>query len=397
MSCTAITAVTTQESGRYMANEIRSRFFAKSPIIQLQPRGVVPEGMGDSWNVLTYERSAPTEVEPQWQDVLLTNLNGAEGGMCLPPVTKVGVGSTTRTFNMQRIAVEGPDFCAEQLRGPFELMQQLNAITKQLGQYTRLLWENRYRHNYFRLVQTKVGVDGCPPTESTSGALTYPAVCPTSVLTQGILDRYAAQLIRDGAGEEGTLATDNGYPLLTLLTSWEQSRSLIFNNADIRQDIRWAEPSELLKPFLTNKRIYSGFIHVIDPYPRRFTCSGGVYTEVGAFILTAASQGNKAVINPAYRTAPYEETVIFDPSVYRSLIPRPISNPAPKFSFNPLNYVGEWEVKNIEDRVCNPDKNIIYHRGILAEAPMPMSPERGVAFVHLRCDPACSLITTCPS
>jgi hypothetical protein len=116
-----------------------------------------------------------------------------------------------------------------------------------------------------------------------------------------------------------------------------------------------------------------------------------------SLILTAASQGNKAVINPAYRTAPYEETVIFDPSVYRSLIPRPISNPAPKFSFNPLNYVGEWEVMNIQDRTCNPDKNILYHRGILAEAPMPQSPERGVAFVHLRCDPACQLITTCPS
>lgn len=396
MSCTAITAVTTQESGRYMANEIRSRFFARSPIIRLQPRGVVPQGLGDSWNILTYERSAPTDAEPQWQDVLLSNMDGGEGGMCLPPVTKVGVASTTRSFNMQRIALEGPDFCAEQLRGPFELMSQLNAITKILGEYSRLLWENRYRHNYFRLAQTKVVVDGCPPTESTTGALTYPATCPTSILTQGILDRYAAQLIRDGA-DEGALATDNGYPLLTLITSWETSRNLIFLNADIRQDIRYATPNELLKPFLTNKRIYSGFIHVIDPYPRRFTCAGGVYTEIPPFILTAASKGQKAVLNPSYRTAPYEETVIFDPTVYTSLIPRPITNPAPKFTFDPVNYVGEWEVKNIEDRKCNPDKNIIYHRGILAEAPMPGSPERGVAFVHLRCDPACSLATSCLS
>jgi len=93
MSCTAITEVVTRESGRFIANEIYTRHFADTPIIRLVQRGVVPEGMGDSWSVLTYERSAPTEVEPTWHNVLSSESDGAEGGMCLAPATKVGIAS----------------------------------------------------------------------------------------------------------------------------------------------------------------------------------------------------------------------------------------------------------------------------------------------------------------
>lgn len=396
MSCSAITSVTTQESGRFIASEIFRRFFARSPIIRLTQRGVVPEGMGDSWSVLTYERSAPTESEPLWHNVLSSESEGAEGGMCLAPPERVGIASTTRSFNMVRKFLQGPYFCAESMRGPFELMQQLNAITDILGQYTRLSWEIRYRHNYFRMVQTKVVVNGCPPAENSNGELTYPAACPNAILTQGLLNRYASHLLRDGA-DDSALMTDNGRPILTLITSAETSDNLIFLNADIRQDLRWGQPSELLKPFITDARTYRGFIHIIDPYPRRFTCADGVFTEVPAFDLAAATKGQKAKIRDAYRVAPFEESVIFDPQVYKSLIPKPITNPAAKFNFDPVNYVGDWSVKNIPHETCNPDGNILFHRGILAEAPMPIHPERGVAFVHLRCDPACNLVTTCSS
>lgn len=396
MSCTAITAVTTQESGRYIDTEIYTRYFARNPIIRLTQRGTVPEGMGDSWSNLTYERSAPTDVEPTWNNVLSSELDGGEGGMCLSPAVKVGIGSTTRSFNMQRINLQGPDFCAESMRGPFALMQQLNAIIEILGDYSRLIWENRYRHDYFRMVKRKVVVDGCPPTESNTGALTYPAVQPTSILTQGILNRYAAKLKRDGA-DMSAMMTDNGSAVLTLLCSQETSDNLIYMNADIRQDLRWGKPNELLAPFITDGRVYRGFIHVIDQYPRRFTYAGGIYTEIAPFILNAASKGQKAEINPIWEVAPYEETVIFDPTVYTSLIPKPIGTVAAKFPFNPINYTGQWEVLNIRDRICNPLGNILYHFGTLAEAPMPVHPERGMAFVHLRCDSPCNLITTCPS
>jgi hypothetical protein len=101
----------------------------------------------------------------------------------------------------------------------------------------------------------------------------------------------------------------------------------------------WRARKAVLKPFnpsdyqgewsVADNRTYRGFIHIIDPYPRRFTCSGGVYTEIPAFNTVAATKGQKAEINTAYETAPHEELVIFDPQVYTSLIPRPIGTVAP--------------------------------------------------------------------
>lgn len=393
MACTAITDIVVRESGRYLADEIYKRNFARSPWQTLVRRGEYPKGLGDTINVLTYERSAPTDAAPTWSTVA-TN-DGDEGGACLPPVTKVGIASTTRNFNLARRALEGPDFCAEDLRTPFELAQQLNAVTDILAEYVLLEWDIRDRHEYFRLCQRKVVIDGCPPTETNTTATTYPAACATSILTQGILNRYKVKLFRDGANQSA-LGRMDGAPVLTLICSAETSDNLIFVNSDIRQDLRDGNPSELLKA-IGVERSYRGFFHVIDSYPRRFSCDQGAYTEIAAFSLAAATKGNKAEVNSSWETASYEETFIFDPTVFTQLIPRPVVNPADKFTFDPVTYTGIWSVKNVPDRVCNPDGNIIYHRGILAAGSMPVHPERGVAFVHLRCDPACNLVTECPS
>jgi hypothetical protein len=81
--------------------------------------------------------------------------------------------------------------------------------------------------------------------------------------------------------------------------------------------------------------------------------------------------------------------------VFQQMIPRPVTNPAEKFSFDPISYLGNWSVKNIAHRTENPDNNIIFHRGILAAGSMPEYPERGVAFLHKRCDAALNLVTSC--
>lgn len=369
---------------------IYNRVFPFSPWIALIKKDIFPEGMGEVISNLTYERSAPTDAEPTWSSVDTNETaQGAEGGSCLPSATKISVGSTTRTWSLYRRVLEGPDFCAEDLRTPFALGQQLDRIYNILSDRIRQEWEFRYRHEYLRLTGTKVVVNA-NLTEGTS--TTFPATQATSVLTQGVLDRYYMKQYRNGAANSA-LGLENGAAVLTLLTDAETSQSLIFNNEDIRQDIRWAEPSALLKP-LGVRRSYKNFYHVYDPFPIRYTYSGG-YNEVAPFSSTAATKGNKTIINNSWEVAPYTTSHIFDPSVLTSRIPRPVVAPAPHFKFDPVNYVGQIKVQNIPDRVCNPDGNIIYHRAILAQASEPVHPERGVSFVHLRCDPALNLVSSC--
>lgn len=346
--------------------------------------------MGETISVLTYERSVPTSAEPTWSDVAV--VDGAEGGACLPSATKVSIASTTRNYNLKRRVLEGPDFCAEEFRTVFSLGDQLNSIMGVLSEYSRTEWDIRDRHEYFRLCKRKV-VAGATPAESNTSATTYPAFCASSILTQGLLDRLKLKLIRDGAAASA-MGKDNGAPVLTLVTSAEASDRLIRDNADIRQDLRWGQPNELLRS-IGVERSFRGFFHVIDAFPRRFTCAAGVYTEVAAFSTTAATKGNKTEVNPSYETATHEESFIFDPEVFHQLVPEPVVKPAADFRFDPISYMGSWKVQNIPDRVCNPDGNILYHRGILAAGSKPVHPERGVAIVHLRCDPAINAVASC--
>lgn len=397
-----ITDIVTSESGRIIQEVITRDVFPTSPWMTLVRRAEFPQGMGQDLSVLTYERSAPTTAQPTWTQIAV--VDGAEGGDCLPATTKIPVGSTKRTFYLYRTAVEGPDFCAVDLHRALMLGQQLNAISDILGDYVRLLWEMQDRQEYFRICTTKVLVDGCPPSEDRTALETWDAVAAAtnadcdgfSVLTQGILNRYRPLLIRDGAAKSA-LGMRDGSPILTLITSLETSDNIIFLNGDIRQDIRWGAPNKLLAP-LGVVGDYRGFYHVHDPFPRRYNCAvDGTtqFTQAATFTMSTASKGQRAEVSTAWRTASLEETFIYDPDVFTQLIPKPVTNPSAKFTFDPVSYVGDIKVMNIPHRTDNPDGTILYHRAILAAASMPYRPQRGVAFLHLRCDPACNLVTAC--
>lgn len=387
MACSAVTDIVVRESGRF-SDEIFTRAFPRSPWIGLINKDVFPEGMGEIISNLTYERSAPTTAVPTWSDVSVSD--GALGGACLPTATKIAIASTTRTWNLQRRALEGPDFCVEELRTPFAIRKQLDAIIDILTDYSIIEWEIRYRHEYLRLVKRKVVIG---PVLQEGEGTGFPPQCATGNLTQGVLKRYKQKLIRDGAAGSA-LGKRDGTAVLTIIVSAETSDNLIFLNSEIRQDLRWGKPSELLAPYGV-EREYGGFYHLIDEFPIRYTCAAGVYTEVAPFDTEAATKGNKAKVRAAWEAAPYEVSFMFDRTVFTSRIPKPITNPAPGYRFDPVNYMGEWSAKNILDRDCNPDGTILFHRGILASGSEPIHPERGVAFVHQRCDPALNIVGSC--
>jgi len=370
---------------------IYDRVFPSSPWIGLVRRDQWQAGMGEILTNLTYERSAPTDAVPTWTNVAVES--GAEGGACLPPVQKIAIGSTNRTYQLQRRALEGPDFCVEEIRSVFALRDQLDKIISVLSEYAKLEWEIRYRHEYLRLVALKVVIRQSGNVEGTGEG--WPASCATAQLSQGVLNRYGVRLRRNGANMSA-LGKQNGAGVLTLIASQETIDALIFQDPEIRQDFRWGRPSELLGQYGV-EGTYRGFYHIIDEFPIRYTCSGGVYTEIAPFDIEAATKGNRAIVRSAWNSATSEVSYIFDPTVFTSLIPDTITNPHPDFKFSPVNYTGKFMLRNIPDRVCNPDQTIMYHRAILESASQPVHPERGVAFNHLRCDAPMALRDRCDS
>lgn len=401
MGCTGITDILTRETGRYLPGEIFRRNFGTSPWVPggLLERGVYPAGLSEVISNLVYGRSAPTDVNAAgWANI--TVVDGQEGGACLPPTAKINIGSTPRTFRLQRKALEGPDFCAEEFRSVFDLRKQLDQISAIIAERVRIEWEEYNRYQYFLNCQTKVVVDNCSsPTTDTSLATTYPAACPTQTIGVGFLDKFRNQAIRNGAAASSIL--QNGLPTLAIIASPEWIENFIIANAETRQDIRWADAGEgsratLLRALGVNMT-YRGYMLIADMFARRFTCDGGVYTTVSPFKDNTVTKGTTDDINPSWETAPYEELFIFDPMVMKQLVPAPITNPAPNFRFDPISYVGDIKVQNIPNRQCNPDGNILYHRVIMAASSEPMLTWKGYAFAQLRCDPACGNATSCSS
>jgi len=207
-------------------------------------------------------------------------------------------------------------------------------------------------------------------------------------------------LIRDGA-VSSAMGFNEGSPILTLMTSPETSDLIKHElEEDSLLGIRDGAQSELLAPYGAGMREYKGFYHLKIPFLRRFTCSSdqqGVetITQISPWTMGAASKGQKAEVSATWRTTPYEESVIFDRAVMTQLVPGSITNPSAQFQFSAVDYLGTLSVKNILHETDNPDGTILFHRAVLSSATKPVHPELGVAFLHLRCDPACNLVTAC--
>jgi len=331
------------------------------------------------------------------------------------PVALQGVtfGQKLRQYSLEWASVESPDIALEDLRFAVKRREQLSNIMDVLTDSTSIIWQERYRDQYTRNVAAEGNL--VLPGTSASGIITantslyagavYYAVLsgvytsgvsgafttttntlPQSQLTQGILKRLYMKLVRDGAGRNA-MGRENGAPVFMLITSAETSESIIRLNADIRQDYRWAKPNELLTP-LGIERSYGGFYHSIDPYPPRFvvgtvTSTNDSIIRVYPFRRVLTTKGYSYDVNSRYETADYELSYIYHQDVFRSVVPAPVST-ANKMAFNPQNYRGEFKWVNIPDRQTNPDGNVGYFRGVVANGARPIFPQYGYAILHKR-------------
>lgn len=182
-------------------------------------------------------------------------------------------------------------------------------------------------------------------------------------------------------------------PVLEVITSNEAFLNMLRNNPDLRETILYAwmgakDDNPLLPGGIPKKRrLFGNFVFSIDPYPRRFAFSGGAYTEIAVWTTQATTKGLKRVINPAWEAAPYEETIVYTPDVFQSLAWNANPNPpAPGWKFDPINSMGDWSVRNILERDCNPDGTMIFWRAIMGDATRPINPDVGYTILHLRCN-----------
>jgi hypothetical protein len=414
------------ESNR-IGDDIYRKTVDTSPWLKLVKQDAWPDEMGDTISVLVYERSLPYDSSGpkiNWSD--LTQNGGAYGGALSYngsgnaasgsdsfPASggTLEFGQTLRTYGLQHAALESPNVSLNDLRFPMKRKEQLANIMQIMTESTTDVWIQRYRDQYVDQAENKLlataatdtsgltnadtAITGTIRVLSTGNGTRVTGFASTTVanngvtqLSQTILDRVYMDLLRNGAGANA-YDRANGAPVFLAIMSPETSDSLIRANADIRQDFRWSERvSELLAP-LGVQRSYRNFHHLVDAFAPRYNLVNNVFTRVYPFVRSTnqspntSRQGFKYELNPNYLSATYEDTIIFVPEVFTSLVPKPLSIGA-GMEFNAQNYRGEFTWRNILDRDNNPDGTLGYFRAIYSNGAKPIFPHMGYVIRHAR-------------
>lgn len=377
------------ESGRF-GMLISSKMIASDPWNALVEQDFFPEGMGDTIQTLLYERTVvPNVTSTAWTDVLV---NDGSGNICVQTPQTINYARTIRSYNLKQAAVKSPILCVEDIRFAYKFGQQLAEQYKILEENTRWFWNNRYRDEFSRNAGHHIVTDVANAfTMSETGSnVAFPGSQAKYALDQGMLDIWYLKLVRDSA--EGSYAKVDGVPQFALICSPEQSDALKRQNADTRSDLRFSSKvDDLIKPFGVGWA-YKGFIHLVDLQAPRYNYSGGVYTRVPFFASTPASTGQKADVNPAYNTAAFEVSFIWNPKVFTSRVPKPLTSPGGKTSFPAQEYRGTFNWINNKDNDKNPTGKNGFFLAEFMQGSEPKRVEWGYAIMHLRCGPTVNYI-----
>jgi hypothetical protein len=247
-----------------------------------------------------------------------------------------------------------------------------------MTQVTRNTWENRYRDEFHAIADNKVlcAATGTAITAAQESIAKVPTSAVTANVSNAILDKIYYSLIRGGAGSNA-YGRENGRPVFSLVLSSEASYQLQ-TEAGFRDDVRYnnAKVSDLIAP-LGIEKSFRGFYHLVDDLAPRYAAN---YSLVAPYSVSA---GGIATPNPAYESAPFEAAYVLHPEVCEALIPNPMSG-SNGLSFDPVNYRGKFDWKNIANEITNPDGTIGFFRGVLASATKPIKTEFGYVLLFKR-------------
>lgn len=362
-----------------------------------------PTGVGYTLRSIMIEGMTTGSAENDWTAVTASS-GGVINPLSAPTISDLTWGQTYTNSTPAYKSYKTPCISLDDLRFDHDVAAQLTATKNQLVQLTAEWTANRKRYEAARLMPQIVSRPGFGSssnivgiTDTTKDVGKSGLATPTATLHQSQLDAAYEYLLTNGAGMEGSRASvDDGSPVLTLVTS-RQASDKIIRDANIREDFRWGNPGELLKP-LGVRRTYRGFAHVIDTELPRYDLVANVFVRRLPYSMTSSgiSSGEGRVLNSAWLTAEYELSYILPRDAYNQLVINPFDREIAGASFEdrPEYYNAQFFWHNVKDNSTNIFGKIGRWVGLSANASQPVYPKRGMTILSKRCPddqtfPAC--------
>lgn len=367
-----------RESGR-IAGYAVERMRTQSPWATLMNKGLFESGMGVTHTSVLYERTIPSET----YDWAAVSVNNGAGNSCVPNADTILNASTEYTHSLNERAFNSQRFCWNDLYTAWQVKDQIRQIVSNFTGNIVDVWENRDRDQYVSISQHKcIFSGGTLIDQANSFALTT----PDSYATPDLMDEVYQRLLQDGADMESEVGKADGASVFMLYLGFEQSRALVKGNEGVRDDVRWSsEVDSLLKPFSV-KRVLNGWAHMIDVKAPRWNFTAGAWVRVPFWTTDGnATIGTRAVVNPAYQSAGYEDLIVYLRNVAQREMPRSMGSFGEGTSFNVQDFAGNIQWRNILSETENPDGNIGFFRAVLQAAYRQLNPNLGYCIRVKRC------------
>lgn len=395
--------------------------------LNLIPRGVYPKNVGTFRSVFSIGNVEPTNDDGIWSPIDLSNQLGTQGDAtdspneyCTNNWTDVEWGFFEGTYGPERKQLRGPIVCKKDLEFSHDPDDFLRGYVEEISKYAQREWELNLERHHVRLSRKAIAVSNFEAAVDAGDQESVSGIdCPDCELTEEMLEILAERLYEDGAttpDSNGFITWEpNGF-IWTLYIGMNQSMRILRQNAELRQDYRFAtmgagaDGSPITKR-LGSSKVVGNFRHVINQRPRRYSCDGSTFTLIPRYIDAgggdAPTKGSAQIINPAWRAAPYEGADILSPELYTSEIVQPV-NAAGGLSYPATDYMGKWDFvtgayKWIDAEQTNCDDPLEEqgrHFGQLAHAPKPKLSARfkyGYHIIFKRCAGTSVECTTCSS
>lgn len=366
--------------------------------LNLIPSDTYPLNAGLTLSTFTLGRSFPTSDTETWTPTTTIN-NGASPGACAITYNEVNVGFDERTYGPEKFGLKGPVLCADEFIFDHNAEAFLEGYLRSLEKRSTWSISNRLMNLYSFFVPKHVTVSATNFQAVAGGTGAVPTAGPTLTasradceLGQDHLDRIAAILNQEGAmmpDSDGWIQMGEAGPEYPLYIGQEMSNLIALNNAEFRQDVRWATPNLLMKR-MGASRVIKNFRHVINLYPPRYNYTGTAYTRVNTFRMVPGTKGFTGETHPEWEAADYEAAFVLSPWVLTSRKVPPTNNIA-GLNFNHRNYYGEWawvtggrEITEAGD-CFDPLKKLGRHFAEYHHAPKPVYPVFGRMLIYRRC------------
>lgn len=378
--------------------QIAQKFLPYDPWIALIPREQFPDGVGSTLSYFKTEVTFASD-ETTWQP-LSQNSDTAPNQTSLPGDT-VHTSQTILNAPLEEKALNSDDINLVKTGMAFQFEEQLiNTLTnfeRAIGRVWSLYGQSRYElYCGNKIVVTLAGLQNVAGAGQSFIQAINPnsGPFPTAKLTQSVLDNIYNALTYQNADMDGAYGEVDGAAVFLLLSDQQTLRNIIKANPDTRQDYRFADPGELLKPMGVG-RVYSGFFHFSLKNQPRYNIVNNQLVPVPQYVSVPTTNGFKQVYNILWGSAELGTSYIFHRGVVKIMVPNFASNLGSKVNYAPQNYMGDVIFRLYGITSTNRDEDVGFYRAKMMAAAKPVFSEMGYAILHSLCTPDDLQLTGC--